>query len=223
MKLSIGQRVALVIVPRLGEWFIRLWFATCRIRVHDPHVMEQLDASGRPIVAASWHYCVLGIFAIFKNVPAVFMISASKDGEYLARLAERLGFSVVRGSSNRKGASAAKELIRELRAGKNCGLIADGSQGPARIAQSGPLLLAARSEGTVLPLLYSSSSYFSFKTWDRMILPKPFSVIDLFYGSPISVPKDIKTGNLEEYRKKLEEDLNDLYDRAWQQQGREMH
>ncbi len=223
MKTGLWRRVTLFIVPLLGAWFIRLWFGTCRINEHDIELRRRVEQSPKPVVGASWHYCVLGAFAICRNMPLVFMISASNDGDLLARTAERLGFSTVRGSRNSKGASAAKELIRALRQGRNGALIADGSQGPARKAQSGPILLAARSGGVVLPMLYSASRYYRFNTWDGLILPKLFSRIDVFYGEPIVVPEDVKACSLEEYRIQLETGLNDLYVQAWEMQGKQNH
>ncbi len=217
------KRTSLVVVPLLAAWFVRSWFATCRIREHEAQHLQRLQASGTPIIGTSWHYCVLGIFAICRKISGVLMISASGDGDYLAGMAKRLGYSVVRGSSNRKGVSAAKELIRELRRGKNAGLVADGSQGPARIVQPGSLLLAARTGGAILPFVYSASSYFTFKTWDRLILPKPFSSIEVFYGEPMMVPADVKMADVEEFRQELEDSLNRLYARAWKKQGKEHH
>jgi len=217
------RRIALLVIPRLAAWVVRSWFATCRIREHEAQHLQRLQASATPFIGTSWHYCVLGIFTICRKLSGVLMISASDDGDYLARMAEHLGYSVVRGSSNRKGAAAAKVLIRELRRGKNCGLVADGSQGPARIAQPGSLLLAARTGGTILPFVYSASSYFTFNTWDRLILPKPFSRIEVFYGEPMTVPAGMKTADMEEYRQKLEDALNALYVRAWKEQGKEHH
>jgi lysophospholipid acyltransferase (LPLAT)-like uncharacterized protein len=151
------------------------------------------------------------------------MVSASSDGDYLARLIEKLGFSAVRGSSNRRGAKAAIELIRELRSGKHCGLVADGSQGPARVAQEGPLFLAGKTGGLILPMAYSASRYITFKTWDRLILPKPFSAIDVFYGKPFTVPKGLKAVDLGSYLPKLEKSLNALYQEAWSMHGKKEH
>jgi hypothetical protein len=220
---TIGRKAALLIVPCLGSWVIRLWFGTCRIRVHHMERLRELESLGRPIIATCWHYCALGIFAFYREYPSVVMVSASNDGEFLARTVERVGFSVVRGSSNRKGARAAKELIRELRKGKNGGLVADGSQGPPRIAQSGTIFVAARAGGSVLPMLYSASRYFRFNTWDKLILPKPFSTIDLFFGEPMPVPEDVKADDLEEYRSELEKRLNLLYQEVWGVYGKTEH
>lgn len=223
MTNGFGRKIALYIIPFLASWLVRLWFATCRIRVHNQENREAAERYGKPIVGTTWHYAIMGIFAFYREVPVVLMISSSSDGDFLTRMAERLNFSVVRGSSNRKGAAAAKELIRELRRGKNAGLVADGSQGPARIAQSGSLLLAGKAGGIVLPMLWSASRYFAFKTWDRLIIPKPFSRIDLFYGAPMHIPDGIRASELGEHRQALEENLNTIYDAAWALHGRKSH
>ncbi len=220
---ALTRRIGLFVIPLLAAWLVRAWFATCRIREHDAQHLQRLQATSTPFIGTAWHYCVLGIFTICRKLSGILMISASEDGDYLAGMAERLGYSVVRGSSNRKGAAAAKELIRELRRGKNSGLVADGSQGPAQIAQLGPLWLAARTGVTILPFVYSASSYFTFNTWDRLILPKPFSRMDVFYGEPMTVPADAKMADMEEFRQTLEDALNTLYVRAWEFQGKEHH
>ena len=223
MKKGIPRKISLFLVPLICAPIIRIWYSTFQVRVHNIAWRKEAEESGRPIVRTSWHCCVLGLFAIYKRTPLVLMISASSDGDYLARLVEILGFSTVRGSSNKRGAKAAIELIRKLRSGKHCGLVADGSQGPARIAQSGPLLLAGKSEGIILPMIYSASRYFTFKTWDRLILPKPFSKIDVFYGKPFTLPQRVKAGELEFYRPKLENSLNALYEDAWSLYGKTEH
>jgi len=223
MKTNLGRRLSLFFLPLLVAGVVRLWYSTCNVRLHNTKWCEEAEQSGQPVVRTCWHYCVLGIFAVYRRNPLVIMVSASKDGEYLARLLEKLNFSVVRGSSNKRGAQAAKKLIRELRNGKNCGLVADGSQGPAKVAQSGPLMIAGKTGGIVLPMVYSASRYITFNTWDRLILPKPFSTIDVYYGKPMTVPAGVKANNLEGYRDDLENRLNELYDEVWLLQGKTSH
>lgn len=223
MKSGLGRRLALIVIPLLGAQLYRMWFATCRIRSHGIERRYAAENRGKPVIGICWHYCVLSIFTIFRDYPLTLMVSASDDGEFLARLVERLGFPVVRGSSNRQGVRAAKEMIRVLRQGNYVGLVADGSQGPARIAQTGSILLAAKSGGTIVPMVYSTSKYFVFKTWDRLILPKPFCTIDVFYGEPITVPEGMKVSDLGEYRLELERSLNEMYHQAWQLYGKTEH
>lgn len=223
MKLSLSRRLTLFLLPLLVALVVRLWYATCTIRRHNTNWCEEAERSGSPVVRTCWHYCILGIFAVYRRNPLVVMVSASKDGEYLARLLEKLNFPVVRGSSNRRGALAAKQLIKKLREGKNCGLVADGSQGPAKVAQSGPLLIAGKTGGVVLPMMYSANRYFTFKNWDRMILPMPFSTLDVYYGKPMTVPAKARANDLEKYRDDLEQRLNGLYETVWSLQGKKSH
>ncbi len=223
MRIGLGRRVLLYLVPLLGALLYKMWFGTCTIRSHGIEKRYAAEKRDKPLIGICWHYCVLSIFAIIKGYPMTMMISASDDGELLARMVERLGFPVVRGSSNRQGARAAKEMIRELRKGKYGGLVADGSQGPAMIAQSGSVFLAAKSGGIIVPMLYSASKYYSFKTWDRLILPKLFSTIDVFYGEPIILPEGVRASDLDEYRQQLERNLNELYTQAWQLHGKNAH
>ncbi len=223
MKNGLGRRLALFLIPSLGALLYRMWFATCTIRTHGIEQRYAAENRGKPLIGTCWHYCVLSIFAIFRDYPITFLVSASSDGEFLSRLVERLGFPVVRGSSNRGGARAAKELIRELRNGNSTGLVADGSQGPARIVQAGSLLLAAKSGGAIVPMVYSASKYFSFKTWDKLILPKPFSTIDVFYGEPVILPEGMRVSDLGEYRLEVERRLNEIYEKAWQLHDKNEH
>ncbi len=143
------------------------------------------------------------------------MVSASRDGEYIARLAEEFGFDTVRGSRNNKGVEGLKAMLRAVRNGSNAAIVADGSQGPPRIVQAGSILLASRTGAPILPMVYAASSYFTIHSWDRTIVPKPFSRIDYYYGEPLFVPAKLQPEELEEYRLSLEKRLNTLYDHAW--------
>ncbi len=151
------------------------------------------------------------------------MVSASKDGEYISRVARKLGHETVRGSRKKGGMQAIKALIRHMRAGKNAGIVADGSQGPARVVQAGCIVLASRAGAPVLPMVWSCNRYKRFGSWDGTVLPYPFSRIDFFYGEPLDVPPKIKTEEIEKYRLILEQRLNDLYKEAWKLQKRIEH
>ena len=216
-------RISLRLAPPLVAWLTRVWFATCRIRVHGAeHRFDTLGA-GRNIVASFWHYTMLFVFYQLRRDSAVVMVSASRDGEYIARLAEEFGFSTARGSRNNRGMRALKDLLRAAAAGSNSAIVADGSQGPPRIAQPGVILLASRTGVPILPLTWSASRYIAISSWDRTAIPKPFSRVDFLYGEPLYVPPDLKDEGIEEYRLQLEARLNELYSRAWRLHGREEH
>ncbi len=139
---TIGRRFSLFIIPLFIAWMIRIWFATCRKRSHGYENRHKAEKHGVPFIGTCWHFCVIGIFAFYKKESFVVMVSSSNDGEYLSRMVRLLGLSVARGSRNRRGGQAAKELFKHLKKGNNVGLVADGSQGPPRVAQPGGVFLA---------------------------------------------------------------------------------
>ena len=180
--------VALAVVPRLVGLLTRLWFATLRVRVTGEEHLQATLGSDQPIILTCWHYSLLPFFQVMRRYRGVVMVSSSNDGEYIARFAECFGLTTVRGSRNRQGLQALKGLLRQCRAGRNVGLVADGSQGPPRKAQPGAVLLASRSGHPILPVVWSASRYLAARSWDRTAFPAPFARFDVIYGAPMSVP-----------------------------------
>lgn len=211
------------IIPKLLAWIMRLWFSSCRVTVHNGGIMSSIDRGETTIIASFWHYSIIFIFYFVRNYSATAMVSSSRDGEYIARLAGELGFNTVRGSKNHKGVEALKGMLRAVRGGDNGAIVADGSQGPARIAQAGALLVAAKTGKPIVPMVWASSSYFTIKSWDKTAVPKPFSRIDLYFGEPIYLPRKVSADELEQYRDLLEKNLNELYSKAWSLYGKTSH
>ncbi len=177
----------------------------------------------QPVIACFWHFSILYFFHYLRHFPATVMISSSRDGDYLAEIAKRLGLQTVRGSSNRRGVQALKKLIHKLRQGSNAGIVADGSQGPALKVQPGMILLASKTGRPIVPMTWSASRYITFKSWDKTVLPMPFCTIYMHYGTPLHVPEKISSKQVEEYRGQLETILRKLYTKAWNEVGRDNH
>ena len=223
MKDGFWYRVSLSVVPFVFVWLTRIWFFTCRIKTHGQSYRDQINSRQVPVVATFWHYSFMFVFYYLRKDSAVAMVSASKDGEYISRVARKLGHETVRGSRKKGGMQAIKALIRHMRAGKNAAIVADGSQGPALVVQAGCIVLASRAGAPVLPMVWSCNRYKRFGSWDGTVLPYPFSRVDFFYGEPLDVPAKIKSEEIEKYRLILEQRLNDLYDEAWAFQGKKEH
>ncbi len=211
------------VVPVTLALLMRLWFATCRVRVHNLDNFLDPKKTGKPVIASFWHYSIIYFFYFVRGNRVTAMVSASRDGEYIARLARQFGYTAARGSRNNKGVEGLKVLFRAIRSGDNCALVADGSQGPPRVAQPGAILLASRTGAPILPMVWSAERYFTIRSWDRTVIPKPFSRIDYFYGEPLLVPADLKSDAIEEYRLLLEQRLNLLYVEAWGQYNKSEH
>lgn len=211
------------LVPPLVAWLMRVWFATCRVTLYDPENCFAAEEKDKRGIASFWHYSIVFILYHMRHYSATVMVSASRDGDYLAGLAKQLGYATVRGSRNNKGFEGLKSLLRIIRQGSSAALVADGSQGPARVVQPGALLLAARTGVPILPMVYAASSYFAINSWDKTIIPKPFSRVDFYYGEPFYVPEEVTADDLEQYRLQLEQRLNALYIRAWSRYGKAVH
>jgi len=224
VKRKFLQRLAFWFVPLLYGLLSRLLFATCRVHVAGRRHRDQCEAGG-PFVVVFWHYSVFSAMELHRAPGKGWaaMVSASEDAEYVARFLERKGFVTVRGSRNRSGVRALKGLVALVRQGFNAVIVADGSQGPARRMQPGALLLAGRSGAPILPMVVAADRYWSFRSWDRTVLPKPFARVMLAYGEPLLVPEKLSADDLERYRQVMEERLNALYAEAWREFGIQGH
>lgn len=223
MKRGIVQRVLVRVVSFFAAWLLRIWFATCRVTVHGADFRRMADECKNAVIAAFWHYSLFYVFYHLRTDSAAVLVSASEDGDYIAALAENLNFTTVRGSRNRKGLRALKELINCLKRGENIGIVADGSQGPPLVVQSGAILMASRTGCPILPLAWSSSRYLTFRSWDRTVIPLPFSHIHFYYGEPYSVPPGLGGDEIELHRNLLEKRMNALYHQSWSLYETEKH
>ena len=222
MKRGFLYKSTIRTVPFMLAVLMRGWFKTCRITEHGLENREKaLDS--KSVVAVFWHYSLVYVFYHLRRERAAVLVSASEDGEYIARLAHCLSFETVRGSRNRRGLLALKELQRYLEDGYHIGMVGDGSQGPELVAQAGSIALASRTGASVLPMAWSASRSFSFRSWDRTCVPMPFSRIDYFYGDPIDVPAGLDRDGIETYRLEVDRELNRLYRMAWKHYHREKH
>lgn len=215
-------RLSLAVVPSLYVGISRLWFATCRLTVRDAQYIDEAQAQGAVIVPF-WHYSIFYMLHHLSQYPGVALVSASRDGEYIARIAQRLDFATVRGSSHRQGVGALKGLLKAMREGRHVGLVADGSQGPARRAQPGAVFLASKTGAPVLPIVWATDRCKIFRSWDRTVLPLPFCRIIMRYGRPMQIPKNLNDEGIECYRLLLEEKMNEMYELVWQEFGRTLH
>ncbi len=132
------------------------------------------------------------------------MISKSRDGERIARVARHFGIDSIRGSSSRDGLRAIGELVRVVRNGGNGGITPDGPRGPKYQVQAGVLLAAKKSGAPILPVSINFERKKIFASWDRFRFPYPFARTVLVFGPPFFVPPDAQGERLERLKEELE-------------------
>ncbi len=176
MRFSLSQRVILAIVPRLVALLVRMVGITLRYEdVFAPGAFRG-DLAPGPSVYAFWHRSLLACAHRFRGLDIAILISRSFDGELIARTVELLGFRAIRGSSSRGGATGLRQMADAYAAGHRCAFTADGPRGPAMIAKAGPAQLARLAGATTVGTFYVLPlSAWTLKSWDRFLIPKPFS------------------------------------------------
>ncbi len=177
------------ILSRLLGALIVLQRATIRVeRLHLEHYLG-LKARRVPILFALWHGRMFLSIQAHRGEGIATMASQSKDGELIARWLEKNGYVVVRGSTTRGGSQALREMVRLVRSGRHAALTVDGPKGPPRVVQPGVLQLARLTGAWILPITSSCSKPRFLASWDRYLLPYPFSKAVVAYGEPFPIPQ----------------------------------
>lgn len=175
----------------LAGAFIRSLRATLRVERLHPERYLELRARGVPILFALWHGRMFLSILEHRGQGIATMASQSEDGEIIARWLERNGYLAARGSSSRGGGSALRALVRHVRAGGHAALTVDGPRGPAREVQAGVVQLAKLTGAWILPITSSASRPRFLASWDRYLLPLPFSRGVVAYGEPFPIAPSV--------------------------------
>jgi lysophospholipid acyltransferase (LPLAT)-like uncharacterized protein len=141
------------------------------------------------------------------------LISASGDGDLLAEFVERYGYGTIRGSTSRKGASALLRLADVFGAGTHIVITPDGPRGPVYQLGQGIIFLAQKCDAEVVPGGVEYSSCWRFKSWDRFMLPRPFSTVRIILGAPQQIAATPTPEEFERERLRLEHALMNLTER----------
>lgn len=190
-----------------------LLLATCRVTVFGREIERHYFGRnpGKGLLYGSWHRGLLVFVYFYRFSDFVVLASASDDGELAAQATRRFGWIPVRGSSSRGGLKAMREMLSLCRRGHRIGLVVDGPQGPPCVAKPGIIQMAKRSGVPVLPMMWSADRFWRVGSWDRTMIPKPFSRIVMIYGRDfIRVPPDATRRQCEAYRRRLDAVLNTL-------------
>ena len=167
-------------MTKLLLWLGILWIKTLRPRFVDSTPLPQ---SG---ILVLWHEHMLLCLPAFAHRNMRVLISQSRDGEFGALAAEQLGYQPVRGSSSRGGATALRELARDL--SENGGwvaLVVDGPRGPRRVSKPGAKWLAQQTGLPIFHVEAEAKWSFRLKSWDRCVVPWPFSKVELKVLEPV--------------------------------------
>ena len=186
---SFSQRITLAIVPRLAALLLRGLHRTLRYEVVVEPGAEPATPPARQ-VWCFWHRCLIPCACYFhaRFKPAV-LISLSFDGELIARTIEQLGYLTARGSSTRSGGSGLWALAKAVERGHPAVFTADGPRGPVYKVKPGAVKLAQLT-GYAIGIFYAHpEKAWMLRSWDRFLIPRPFSRVAISYARQIEVPQ----------------------------------
>ncbi|MDP8262806.1 MAG: lysophospholipid acyltransferase family protein [Candidatus Ancaeobacter aquaticus] len=182
-------------LPALGFIILSCVAKSIRLKpINDEFISDQVK-KGKNVIFAFWHNRLIMMPHIYRtlinrNGKLAALISRSKDGQIVSGIIHRYGLATVRGSSSRGGKAAFKEMIRMLRSGYDAGYTPDGPKGPVYSVAQGIITLAQITGYPIVPISYEVTRRKVLRSWDRMVLPMPFTRGVVVYGKPVIVSRD---------------------------------
>ena len=181
----LSRSIAAVILPPLGYLLMRFYWYTSKKNFHIEGEITQEQS-----IVVCWHGELLmspQAYRYFhKKQLASGIISRHFDGEMIARILMYFSIVPLRGSSSRGAKQVLLEAFRALKKGDDLLVTPDGPRGPRHTISDGAIALAHKAKAPVLTVNYVPASYWKLGSWDKFVIPKPFSTID-FYLENVSL------------------------------------
>lgn len=178
----------------IAEWgvFVLIWliYLTCKKNFTPSKLPE------KPCVVVFWHGRLAMMSFAYRNYwgkdfgykkQGKVIISDHKDGEIITRVIKHFKIGAIRGSSRKNAARALVSAFREIDSGVDVIITPDGPKGPLHSVADGAVIIAQKKNLEIYTLNYEADKFWQFKSWDEMILPKPFSTINFSLSKPFSV------------------------------------
>jgi lysophospholipid acyltransferase (LPLAT)-like uncharacterized protein len=197
-------------ISLFGYWIIICIGKTLRWQITGWDRLESVYRAGKTPIMVFWHGRIFMASYYFRNRGIAVLTSLHRDGDYIAGVIRRLGYTAARGSSSRGSISVTREALEAARNGKDIGFAIDGPRGPRYVAKRGPTYIAWKSGHPVLPFNVTVEKKWELKSWDRFQIPKPFSRARVEIGEPIYVDAGVPKERLEEYDRQVQKALDEL-------------
>ncbi|HJW32481.1 MAG TPA: lysophospholipid acyltransferase family protein [Holophagaceae bacterium] len=180
------------LIPCLTAHLAKAWHATLRVRVEGGDAVADLVREDQRFILSFWHRRLFGMplaYPFKRPERGVAILSSdSRDGERSAATWRWFGIHAVRGTASDDGAKALVRMIQAVRQGWDFGITPDGPRGPVRELKPGVIALARKTGAWVVPVTVAYDRAWTLNTWDRMVIPMPFSTTVVRYGEPFRVP-----------------------------------
>lgn len=206
--------IMLRILPPVVYVFLLLLGRTMSISHVNRKAVDRSGEESRGSIVCFWHGRLLAMPFAYEGSPAKVLISRHGDGEFIARVVKYFGLGAVRGSYKKASISSLREILSELKQGTTIGITPDGPKGPRYKIKPGIVEIARITRSPIVPVTYGASRSWAASSWDRFLVPYPFSRLFFLWGDPIHVAADASADVIERTRQELEEKLVSLTEAA---------
>lgn len=214
--MSERRHLKFIVIPFLIKVFTVMITWSCRVRWHNRDIYAELLSAERPFVIATWHNCSTIAAWALQGSGITVMVSDSRDGEYVSRLAKHFGIHSMRGSSSSGAKKAIRTGLKLLHDKHPIAITPDGPRGPRYMVQSGVLWFAAAGGVPIIPLHIEASRQWIMNSWDGHRFPKPFSTIHVSFGEPVRITRADLQDNTERAAARLQRSMMDNVSRVEQ-------
>ena len=213
---TLAQRFALSLISWAGYVAIAIICRTVRFTAssEEEGILDPAALPPAQTVAPFWHRCVFPATYFFRRRGISVMTSRSFDGEYIARIIEKFGFRAVRGSSSRGGMRALLGMHTVIEENGVAAFTIDGPRGPVYVAKPGPVLLARNTGAPIRCFYVAVKNAWVLNSWDRFIIPKPFTRAHVRWSRPILVPRETGSQAAQVYHAEMQAALERVRDEA---------
>jgi len=208
------------LVPFVAAVLMKVLTYTLRVRYVADDPVREFAAGRERFILAFYHRRLVMMpkaYPFRRSTPdgerrgVAILSSDSKDGERSAATWRWFGIHAVRGTAGHSGAQALVKMIRAVKDGWDLGITVDGPRGPRQQVKAGVLAVSRKTGAWIVPVCVAYERAWKLRTWDEMLVPRPFSAVAVRYGEAFQVPAD---GDEESHRVRLEQDLNAMEDWA---------
>ena len=163
-------------------------------------------------ILSMWHRHQCIVYGVKDKSKFYVLISASNDGEIIAKAAETMGIQSIRGSSKRRAVAASLELIEKIKEGNSAAIMVDGPRGPNGKVKKGIINIAKITGVPIVPVTWASKdkTFFTFNSWDKFQIPIGRCRTVALFGKPIYIPSDIPKEDEKKWCKKIKKEMNKL-------------
>lgn len=211
---GVGEELRFWCAGVLGSAVVTGLFSTVRFECEGTRYFEEHRRAGRPVLFVFWHDQLLPLVHVHRHEGVRVLVSEHADGEYIARVLERQGFETARGSSTRGGRRGLRQLLRAAKGGRDVAITPDGPRGPRHRFKEGAVAAARLLGVPIVPVVAAARSGWRLDSWDRFLIPRPFSRVRVLYGPARTVPRDADREARRTTARELERELDELTARA---------